>query len=145
MSRLDTLNEQLEELAYEETENFCYSCYKIVDGDYCPTCHSDDFMRHLDGVGVEYGTDWVIDHLITEACDPIDEDEIYDDMLDECYPDVVIGCCSWTASTVLKELDPTTYRVGKQEYFDSLVEDGELWESEEGEYYRVSDIETQLL
>lgn len=56
------LQEKLTALAFEVTDNFCYSCYQVVKGDRCPKCFSDDFMRHLEGVGVEYGTDWVVEH-----------------------------------------------------------------------------------
>jgi hypothetical protein len=50
----DDLREQLQDLAMKATENFCYSCYKVVTQDHCPKCGTDDFMRYLDGVGVEY-------------------------------------------------------------------------------------------
>ena len=65
------LKENLEALAFSLTDNFCYGCYKVVDADYCPGCHSDDFMRHMSGVGVEYGVDWVIEYLVKEHCRPV--------------------------------------------------------------------------
>ena len=79
------LKEKLQTLAFDVTDNFCYSCYKVVEGDHCPGCGSDDFMRHLNGVGVEYGTDWVIEHLIKEHCEAIDAEEQFEEMLNECY------------------------------------------------------------
>jgi hypothetical protein len=65
-------------------------------------------------------------------------------MLDECYPEISLGCCSWTPSHVMSELDPTAYRIGVQEHIDSLVEDCQLYESD-GEYYQVFDIEEMLI
>ena len=81
MTNLQTLHARLEDAAYKITDNFCYGCYKVVKGDYCPTCHSDDFMRHLEGVGVEYGTEWVIEHLIEQNCQAVDGKEMFEDML----------------------------------------------------------------
>ena len=52
----------------------------------------------------------------------------YDQMLDEVYPEVTLGYSSFLASTVLKELDPITYRVGFGEYTETLAEDGEFVE-----------------
>src|SRR6056297_2329621 len=144
MTRLDTIKEKLEELAFEETDNFCYGCYKVVEGTHCPTCGSDDSMRHMAGVGVEYGTDWVIEHLIKEACEPVDEEALFEELLDECYPAVEIGCCTFCPSDIMKELDPTCFRIGAQENIDSLIEDGEIYECD-GEYYQVFDIEENLL
>jgi len=77
------LNEKLTALAFDVTDNFCYGCYKAVEGDRCPDCHSDDFMRHLDGVGVEYGTEWVIQHLIREHCQAVDAEEQFEKELFE--------------------------------------------------------------
>ena len=144
MTRIDTLNERLEEIAFEETDNFCYGCYVVVEGDRCPHCESDDFMRHLEGVGVEYGTDWVIEHLIKENCEAIDEEELFEELLNDCYPLVEIGSCTFYPADIMKELDPTCFRIGTQEHIDSLIQDGEIYESD-GEYYQVFDIEEQLL
>ena len=30
----------------------------------CKTCGSDDLMRMIPGVGCEYGTDWIIEHIL---------------------------------------------------------------------------------
>ena len=131
------LEDKLYDLAYSRTDNFCYQCYKIVEESSCPTCHCDDFMRHMEGVGVEYGVDWVIDSLIKENCTPIDQNEYYDEFLDDCYDEIKIGYSTWTASEVLKELDPVSYLVGKGEYFD----DEEVFHELDCEYYLITDIE----
>jgi hypothetical protein len=140
---LQEIHARLETAAYKVTDNFCYSCYKVVEGEYCPDCHSDDFMRHLAGVGVEYGTEWVIEHLIKNRCEEVDGEEMFDQMLDECYPEISIGCSTWTPSHVLSELDPVAYRIGVSEHLSSLAEDGELYEYS-GDYYRPEDIEEML-
>ena len=140
----DNLRERLEALAFSQTDNFCYGCYRVVEGDFCPQCHSDDFMRHVDGVGVEYGCEWVIDHIIQDRCESVDDEALFDEMIDECYPEIEIGCCSWQPSRVMSELDPTAYRIGVQEHIDSLVEDCQLYESD-GEYYQTFDIEEMLI
>ena len=106
MTTLQIIHGQLEDAAYKITDNFCYSCYHVVEGDHCPTCGSDDFMRHLTGVGVEYGTEWVIDHIIETKLEPVDGEEMFEELLDECYPEIQIGCCTFSPSQVMKELDP---------------------------------------
>ena len=143
MTELQTIHGRLDQAAYKVTDNFCYSCYKVVRGEYCPNCHSDDFMRHLAGVGVEYGTEWVIDHLIQQHCTAADGEDMFEEMLDECYPEITVGCCSFSPSQVLKELDPTAFRIGASENLSSLAEDGGLYESD-GDYYQMTDIEEML-
>ena len=143
MTELQTIHGRLEQAAYKVTDNFCYSCYKVVEGEYCPNCHSDDFMRHLAGVGVEYGTEWVIDHLIQQHCTAADGEDMFEEMLDECYEEVKVGCCTFSPSQVLKELDPTAFRIGVSENLSSLAEDGGLYESD-GDYYQMTDIEEML-
>ncbi len=143
MTNLQTLHARLESAAYKGTDNFCYSCYKVVDGEFCPTCHSDDFMRHLSGVGVEYGTEWVIQHLIEQHCTAVDGEDLFEEILDECYPEVTVGCCTFSPSAVMKELDPTAFRIGAQENLDSLAEDSQLYECN-GDHYNTCDIDDML-
>jgi hypothetical protein len=136
----DTIQDQLTELAYELTDNFCYGCYQVVEGDNCPKCGSDDFMRHLDGVGVEYGTEWVVDSLIKEHCDPVDGEQLFEEMLDECYPPYNAGYGEYTAGQIVRELDPTTFRCGVADY----LSDEDQFMEVDGEYYQVYDIEQMI-
>lgn len=143
MTTLQIIHERLENAAYKVTQPFCYSCYRVVEGKYCPSCHSDDLMRHLSGVGVEYGTEWVIEHLFRTKCEPVDGEEMFEELLDDCYPEIKIGCCTWSPSQVMKELDPIAFNIGVDENLSNLAEDGQYYEYN-GDYYRLEDIEEML-
>ena len=140
MTLLQTLHARLEAVAYKVTDNFCYSCYKVVEAEYCPNCHSDDFMCHLKGVGVEYGTDWVIEHLIPEHCEAIDSEDQFEEQLNEICETVKIGSLEYDPGYVLKELDPTAFRIGASEMLDDLDNYSEV----DGQYYNNYDIETMI-
>jgi len=43
----------------------------------------------------------------------------YDDMLDECYPVVMVTGMEYATSYALKNLDPVAYRCGLLDYADS--------------------------
>ena len=47
-------------------------------------------------------------------------EERYDDMLNDCSPDIEIGNISFQASRVLYECDPIAYNCGFSDYADSL-------------------------
>jgi hypothetical protein len=47
----------------------------------------------------------------------------YNEFLDEVYPVVKIGYLTFYPSQILKECDPIAYRIGLQEYLDSLAEE----------------------
>ena len=49
--------------------------------------------------------------------------ESYDEMLDECYPEVVLGYSTFSPSDVLRTMDPTCYEMGFTEYVDNAAED----------------------
>ena len=49
--------------------------------------------------------------------------ERYDEMLDEIYGTFKIGVCEFSASLILKELDPIAYETGLFEYEDEEEED----------------------
>jgi hypothetical protein len=143
MTHQQEIHARLEQAAYRITDNFCYGCYKVVKGDHCPTCGSDDFMRHLSGVGVEYGTDWVIEHIIQSHCTPVDGDEMFEELLDECWPEVTLGHGTYSPSQILKNCDSVAFEIGAKENLDNLAEDGILYEVD-GEYYRIDDIDAAL-
>ena len=140
MTITDDLKEKLAALAFDMTDNFCYSCYKVVDGDRCPGCGSDDFMRHLDGVGVEYGTDWVIEHLIKEHCSPIDGEEQFEELLNETCETVKIGSLEYDPGYVLRNIDPVAFRCGVSD----MLADEEQFIEVDGQYYQVYDIENMI-
>ncbi len=139
MGNYTDLQDRLQALACAVTDNFCYSCYKIVEGDRCPDCDTDDFMRHLEGFGVEYGTDWVIKALIQQRCLSIsvsDQEDLYNDMLNACHPKIKFGELTFFPSRIIKKLDPTAYKIGLDEYFD----DPDQWYEMDGELYYVFDV-----
>jgi len=46
--------------------------------------------------------------------------EAYNQMLDECYPEVKIGYSTFTASEILFSCDPVMWQEGFYDYQDSL-------------------------
>ena len=134
------LREKLTALAFDMTDNFCYSCYKVVKGDKCPSCGTDDFMRHLDGVGVEYGTEWVIEHLIKEHCTPIDAEEQFEELLSETCETIKIGSLEYDPSYVLRNIDPVAFDCGVSD----MLSDEDQFAEIDGQYYNVYDIENMI-
>lgn len=68
---------------------------------------------------------------------PLNERELealYDDMLNECYPDCKIGPYEYSTARALSEVDPIAYRCGYADWLDAEIQDGRLFEKDE-EYY----------
>ena len=49
--------------------------------------------------------------------------QFYDELLDECYPEVVLGYSTFSPSDVLRTMDPTAYEIGFTEYCDNQADD----------------------
>ena len=140
----EQIKDALLELAEERSRPFCYSDYMTIeeneDGEFrCPKCGSDDFMRELEGVGVEFGCDWIIDHIVKTEGEKVDIGELYRELLDEIYEPVKFGELEYCPSMVLELVDQTAFTMGCHENADSLVEDGQLV-CLDGEYYRLNDL-----
>ena len=73
------------------------------------------------------------DDEIKEQLTPVDTEELYDQMLDECYGDFMN---TYPASRTLQEVDPIAYNCGLNDYIDGL----ELYELD-GEYYEQSEVD----
>ena len=104
-------------------------------------------MRHLGGVGVEYGTEWIIKHLIETELTPVNTEEAFEQYVEACYPDYVqVGWLSFDVCTILKELDPTTWSLAKAEFIDTEESEGNYISFDNGfSYYLVSDVEKFIL
>ena len=59
---------------------------------------------------------------------------MYDDMLDEVYPDCGIAGLNYSTSQALKAIDPVAYRCGFNDWLDSEITEGNI-DEEGGEYY----------
>ena len=60
------------------------------------------------------------EEYIKAECEAIDVDEMYDEMLDDCYGTVTIAGIDYTTPYALKEIDPTAYRCGKIDWLDGM-------------------------
>lgn len=137
---------QLTKLAFQRSKPFCYQCYKEAPTGCCETCLSDDLMRVVDGVGCEYGTDWVIDHILTTELTPVDTDEAFEQFVSECYPETTkVGWCEFDTVTLLKDQDPVSWSCAKSDWESQETDDGNIISFDNGlNSYWVHDVETLL-
>jgi hypothetical protein len=142
--KIEEIKKKLEELAFKRTTPFCYMCYQKVPTGICKDCGSDDTMRYLDGVGVEYGTQWVIESIIEEELNQADINESFEQMMNDCYPEEVqVGFLKVNVSDTIKTLDPIMWNIAKGEHESSLEEDEELITIGNKSYW-VHEVETFL-
>lgn len=137
------IKDSLKQIAFNQTKPFCYHCYEEAPSGICRKCCSDDLMRLLPGVGVEYGTDWVIKHLISESLDSVDTGESFEESIRSCYEETVkIGWIEYDVVNAIKELDPVSFEMAESEWIDNEVSDGNLVTFDNGgNYYWLHDIE----
>ena len=140
------MNEEIEnkltEMAYEETTPFCYACYRECPDGICNKCGSDDLMRHLAGVGVEYGVDWIFEHLLAEM-EEVDTDTIFEEMVEDCYGETAkVGFLEVGVVETLKE-HRYAWMIAKNDYIDGLVEDDCLTLIGD-KYYWTDDLKNRL-
>ncbi|AYY11604.1 hypothetical protein EF847_01540 [Actinobacteria bacterium YIM 96077] len=57
-------------------------------------------------------------------------EEQYEKMLDENHGTVRLGELEYAASRVLREVDPTAYRVGFADWLSELEENGQMFEND---------------
>jgi hypothetical protein len=60
--------------------------------------------------------------IMTDYEKELEIKESFNQLLDECYPEVSIGYSIFTASEILECCDPIAYRIGLQEHEDYLAE-----------------------
>lgn len=70
-----------------------------------------------------------------ELVSDYDMEKMYEEMLDEVYPECKIAGMEYSTSRALKEMDPTAYRCGMNDWLDNEISDGRFVEYK-GEYYQ---------
>ena len=78
---------------------------------------------------------------IVAELEPVDLEQLYRDMLDECEPEVKVAGLSFCASRIVEELDPVAFRCGVCDYADSLVNDS-ITEEINGNHYDYREAES---
>ncbi len=138
------LLEKLNKIAYFKTTPFCYTCYEEAPTGICKTCSNDDLMRLKKDSGVEFDIDWVVEELIDENLNPIDSEELFEQMIDDCYgEEVQVGFLNLSTSQVMK--DPIAWDIAKGEYMDGLEQDEEIISFDNGaNYYWKYDVENYI-
>lgn len=146
MLHIDEVRVQLLKVAEEHSRPFCYSCYRTAPSGRCAACGSDDLMREVPGVGVEYGFDWVAEHLVSENLTTVDVDKTFEESISESYPETVkIGWIEYDVASAIKALDPVSWRLAQSEWIDNEVSDDVLMTFDNGStYYRVRDVEQMI-
>lgn len=140
------IQNKLHQLALKRSIPFCYGCYTAAPSGCCKTCGSDDLMRLVDRVGCEYGTGWVVKHILETELEAIDLEESFAQTVRECYPETTkVGWCEFDTVTLLKEQDPVSWGCALAEYESQEAEEGNIFSFDGGStYYYTQDIERLL-
>jgi hypothetical protein len=140
---MNDITEALTKIALTKSIPFCYSCYTRAPSGKCATCGSDDLMSELPGIGVEFGTDWLLREILIAHLTPADTLEAFERSVTECYPETVkIGWIKYDTASALKELDPISWNIAHGEWIDAEVSDANLITFDGGSnHYWVSEIE----
>lgn len=138
--------EQLNILAFKRSIPFCYGCYKEAPTGCCKVCGSDDLMRLVPGVGCEYGTDWVIKHILETELTAVDLEEEFEKSIRQCYPEETqVGWMTFDTVKLMKENDPVGWRGAFADY-ESQVNDDEAFITIDGfKHYSRQDVENLLI
>lgn len=144
------IQEKLEQLAFDRTTPFCLGCQCEAKNGKCPSCHSDDLGRlHKESGNADWFiTSEVIRYILEEelALTPVDADEVFEDSIHGCYPEeTIVGWMKFDTVTLMKDNDPISWRIAKDEYMDSLEQDEEIISFDGGSnYYWKHDLESLL-
>lgn len=143
MKDLDQLKNRLSELALKKSKPFCYTCYSVAPSGRCVKCGSDDLMRELAGNGVEWGVEWIFPILLRDALTPVSVEDAFDASVSECYAETVeVGWLKLDTVTVIKEMDPVSWRIARDEWVSLEESDGNIISFDNGlTYYWTHDVE----
>jgi hypothetical protein len=89
-------------------------------------------MRLLPGFGCEYGLDWVVKEVLSEI-ESVDTEALFEESIRSCYSEETkIGWLSVDTASVIKELDPISWDMAKNEWLDAEESDENLMTFDSG-------------
>lgn len=79
-----------------------------------------------------------------EELTSINTEETFEEMIRSCYSEeTTVGWMKFETVELMKSQDPIAWRIARDEYIDSLVEDEQIMTFDNGEnYYWVYDLES---
>lgn len=132
----DEIQKQLQQLALKRSIPFCYGCYKEAPTGRCNSCGSDDLMRLVPEVGCEYGTDWIIRHILENELETANLDEMFEESVRQCYPEETkVGWMTFDTVTLMKEQDPIGWRCALADYESQEESEGSIISVDGGATY----------
>lgn len=137
------IRKKLEKIALDCSTPFCYSCYQNAPTGNCLNCGSDDLMRHLKGVGVEYGTEWIINYILETELTPLDAEDAFEESVRQCYPEnTIVGWMAFDTVDLMKSQDPISWKITQDEWITSEEENKNIVSFDNGfTYYLISNLE----
>ena len=137
------IKKQLEQIALNKSKPFCYSCYEVAPLGRCDCCGSDDLMRLIPDFGCEYGTDWIIKHILETELESADVEEAFEQSIRNCYPESTkVAWCEFDTVMLLKEQDPISWGCALSEYESNEEFEGNIISFNGSVYYWLHDIES---
>ena len=103
-------------------------------------------MRKISGVGCEYGTEWVVQHILETELTAVDTEEAFVESVRECYPEETkVGWMTFDTVTLMKSQDPISWNLARDEWESFEEEEENLITFDNGStYYRYYVIKTLL-
>ncbi|MFA6236241.1 MAG: hypothetical protein WC635_02850 [Bacteriovorax sp.] len=130
------IQNKLHQLALKQSIPFCYGCYQDAPTGQCKYCGSDDLMRHLHGIGCEYGTEWIVQHILETELTPVDTEEVFEESIRQCYPEETkVGWMTFDTVTLMKSQDPISWKIACDEWASSEEDDGNIISFDNGSTY----------
>lgn len=135
---------KLNQLALTISVPFCYSDYIECPTGNCPNCGSDDLMRLVPGVGCDWGTEWIINHILETKLSSVDVESMFEESIREAYPETTkIGWLEYDTASAIKELDPVSWDLAFSEWIDQEIENENILEVNSS-YFLMQDLSDLL-
>lgn len=137
------IQNKLHQLALKKSIPFCYGCYQNAPTGRCESCGSDDLMRHLPGVGCEYGTEWIIQHILETELTAVNTEEAFEESVRQCYPEETkVGWMTLDTVSLMKSQDPISWRIARDEWESMEEDEGNIISFDNGStYFSLHDLE----
>ncbi len=111
------IKNQLHKLALKRSIPFCMGCYENAPSGICSKCGSDDLARLVPSVGLDWGTDWIVEHILETELSPVNQEDAFEESIRQCYPETTqVGWMTFDTVELMKTQDPISWQMAVSEF-----------------------------
>lgn len=130
------IKNQLHKLALKRSIPFCTGCYQNAPSGICSECGSDDLARLVPSVGLDWGTEWIVEHILETELTHVNQEDAFEESIRQCCPETTqVGWMTFDTVELMKTQDPISWQIAALEFESEQESEETIYSPNSGAHF----------